>query len=62
MFLEAKIPDYLKNIIEDMEQEGQAPFVSKIWQKSTKMKQKESVPLVPERFKIKWIKWDYRNT
>ena len=30
MFLEAKIPDYLKNIIEDMEQEGQAPFVSKI--------------------------------
>ena len=30
MFLEAKIPDYLENIIEDMEQEGQAPFVSKI--------------------------------
>ena len=30
MFLEAKIPDYFKNIIEDMEQEGQAPFVSKI--------------------------------
>ena len=30
MFLEAEIPDYLKNIIEDMEQEGQAPFVSKI--------------------------------
>ena len=30
MFLEAKIPDYFKKIIEDMEQEGQAPFVSKI--------------------------------
>ncbi|MEE0865679.1 MAG: RluA family pseudouridine synthase [Clostridia bacterium] len=30
MFLEAKIPEYFKNIIEDLEQEGQAPFVSKI--------------------------------
>lgn len=30
MFLEAKLPEYLKNIIEEMEQEGQASFVSKI--------------------------------
>lgn len=30
MFLEARIPEYFKNIIEDLEQEGQAPFVSKI--------------------------------
>lgn len=29
MFLEARIPEYFKNIIEDLEQEGQASFVSK---------------------------------
>ena len=44
MFLEAKIPDYLKNIIEDMEQEGTGSFCFKNMTKIDKNETKGACP------------------